>query len=538
MAEDNDGITGNIFKFAKPRERQTQRGPVQIKGGEIDLMVSQAETYLAHHDLEVFQFGDLIVSIGPVSIKLSGGQHGEGLRAIALSAAAMVERFTATCDFQKYSVRDEVWRPVDCPKALAEIYLSRLGRWKLPALVAIATAPVLLPDGRIVDRRGYDAATGVFFDPQGVTFDPVPPRPTKHAAKEALGRLKTLFASIPFASDVDLAVALSGVLTLLARFCFEHAPAHTFTAPVAGSGKSMAVDVAAIIATGQQAQVCEVSKNPEEFAKALGAVMMAAPAVISLDNVDPAIVLDNPLLNQCLTQPMVQIRVLSQSKMALVRTEAMTVFANGNNLVIGGDMTRRALRGALDPGCERPELRVFDVENPLDRAKRERAAFVRDALTVLRAYIIAGRPDPVPALGSFAEWSKLVPGALVWLGLPNPIDTMETVRQADPQHNTLLALLKLWEAEFGDQAMTVREVIEHADKHDGSGYFSKSFRDALAEVAEERGKQRGVLSSRALGYWLRKMQGRVAGSPGARFVSTGSNRDGAAIWRVERKQTA
>jgi putative DNA primase/helicase len=97
-------------------------------------------------------------------------------------------------------------------------------------------------------------------------------------------------------------------------------------------------------------------------------------------------------------------------------------------LVIGGDMTRRALRGALDPGCERPELRVFDVENPLDRAKRERAAFVRDALTVLRAYIIAGRPDPVPALGSFAEWSKLVPSALVWLGLPNPVGTMEAVR--------------------------------------------------------------------------------------------------------------
>jgi hypothetical protein len=94
----------------------------------------------------------------------------------------------------------------------------------------------------------------------------------------------------------------------------------------------------------------------------------------------------------------------------------------------------------------------------------------------------------------------------------------------------------LWEAEFGDREITAREVIEHADKHDGAGYFSKSFRDALAEVAEERGKQRGALSARALGYWLRKMQGRVVGFPGARFVSTGSNRDGAALWRIERRE--
>jgi putative DNA primase/helicase len=164
VAEDSgDNSPGNFFKFAKPRERQTHRGLVQVKGGEIDLMVTEAEKYLAHHDLEVFQFGDLIVTIGPASMKLSGGQHGEGLRAIGLNAAAMVERFTATCDFQKWSVRDEEWWSVDCPKALAEIYLSRQGRWTLPALIAIATAPVLLPDGRIVERRGYDAATGVFF---------------------------------------------------------------------------------------------------------------------------------------------------------------------------------------------------------------------------------------------------------------------------------------------------------------------------------------------------------------------------------------
>ncbi|MBK8123956.1 MAG: hypothetical protein IPK54_10475 [Dokdonella sp.] len=41
------------------------------------------------------------------------------------------------------------------------------------------------------------------------------------------------------------------------------------------------------------------------------------------------------------------------------------------------------------------------------------------ALTVLRAYIVAGKPaQPIQPYGSFEEWSGLLRGALVWLGSP------------------------------------------------------------------------------------------------------------------------
>jgi hypothetical protein len=533
MADDT-----NIVDLAQTRKRKSPRSLVQIRGGEIDLAVDAAELGLIRHDPEIFQFGDQIVWVGPVLIKISDDREAEGLRAIALTTANLVEKFTATCNFQKFSAREEKWREVDCPKAIAEIYLARVGAWRLPVLTGIATAPVLLPDGRIIERPGYDAATGIYYHPQGVAFEPVPPYPTRHGAEQALARIKSLYATFPFVSDVDRSVGLSALLTLISRWCYLHAPAHAVTAPQAGSGKSMLIDLASIVATGHEAEVCEFSRNPEESSKAFGALLMAGTATVCFDNIEEGLVFDGALLNKAITQRTVLLRVLSQSKMARARTDGLTIFADGNSLTIGGDMTRRCLRASLDAKVDRPELREFEGENPSERATRERPALVRDALTVLRAYIQAGRPDPIRKLGSFEAWSALVPSALCWLGEEDPCQSMDAIRGEDPQRSALLAILTLWEAELGSTPLTAREVIEHADKADGRGYLSPAFRDALLNVAEQSGKQRGTLSNMRLGLWLKKVRNRVVGLPGARFVSAGTTREGSIRWQVEKFASA
>jgi len=97
---------------------------------------------------------------------------------------------------------------------------------------------------------------------------------------------------------------------------------------------------------------------------------------------------------------------------------AATYFATGNNLTFVGDVTRRGIRGRLDAGVERPELREFTTEDPVETVKRERPKYVSVCLTILRAYIVAGAPGQTRPLGSFEEWSRLVRDALVWLGRP------------------------------------------------------------------------------------------------------------------------
>lgn len=64
------------------------------------------------------------------------------------------------------------------------------------------------------------------------------------------------------------------------------------------------------------------------------------------------------------------------------------------------------------------------------------------ALTILRAYHVAERPDQgtIP-LGSFEIWSRWVRDALIWLGEPDPCATMERARAEGPRRQELAAVL-------------------------------------------------------------------------------------------------
>src|SRR4051794_18002718 len=238
---------------------------------------------------------------------------------------------------------------------------------------------------------------------------------------------------------------------------------HGFDAPVAGSGKSLLVDTASMIATGHEAVVMSAGKSEEEFEKRLGAALLAGDQLINFDNNETA--LKGVLLCQCLTQRRVKVRILGKSEQPTLPCDA-TFSANGNNLILAGDVTRRAIVSRLDPKVERPEEREF-TENPIEMIKRDRTTFVRAALTILRAYITAGKPKQErKPLGSYEEWSRLVRDALIWLGQPDPVATMEKVRNEDPKLQTLGEVLNQWfavaKAESFEE-VTVKRLVEVAN---------------------------------------------------------------------------
>lgn len=108
----------------------------------------------------------------------------------------------------------------------------------LPVLTGIINYPTLRPDGSILDLPGYDAQTGLLFDPQEVRFPALPRHPDRDTALRALCLLKDLISTFPLVTDADRSVALSGILTALIRRSLPTAPLHGFNAPTAGSGKS------------------------------------------------------------------------------------------------------------------------------------------------------------------------------------------------------------------------------------------------------------------------------------------------------------
>ena len=122
------------------------------------------------------------------------------------------------------------------------------------------------------------------------------------------------------------------------------------------------------------------------------------------------------------------------------------------------------------------------------------------------------------SLGSYEEWSRLVRDALIWIGEPDPVATMEKVRNEDPKLQTLGEVLNQWfavaKAESFEE-VTVKPLVEVANSTSNTSpdppipkYEIKhpDLRDALAAAA---GDQRSNINTVTLGRWLSTNKGRV-----------------------------
>jgi len=242
---------------------------------------------------------------------------------------------------------------------------------------------------------------------------------------------------------------------------------HGVTAPVAGSGKSKIVNLAAILATGHPTPVIALGPREEESEKRLGAELIEGAPIIAIDNAVRPI--GGDFLCQAITEPIVAPRLLGASRTVKV-VNAATWYATGNNLKFVGDMVRRTLLIRLDPGCEQPELREFEAPDPLTIARAERPVLVTAVLTIVQAFRLAGHPREVPALGSFGDWSRWVRDPLIWLGRPDPVLAMSEARRDDPILGSLLAVIEQWRAVLGDERVACGHIAGTANARKVSGF--------------------------------------------------------------------
>lgn len=510
---------------------ESNRPTIIVVPGQLPETVDQAEQALIEADLGFYQMSGRIVRTGVFPSAQVGSRGGSRLRIISVGEAEMVEALTKVANWVKPVKAGEA--KIDCPGAIAETLLARTGRWRLPPLAGVIDVPTLRADGSIIWRPGYDVATGLLLVPIDTEVPQIPKAPTPDDALASLELLRKLISGFPFVTDADRSVALSALLTSTSRTALGSAPAHGFSAPTAGSGKSILADLPSVLRTGREAAPIAQGRTAEELEKRLGALLLEGEGIVAIDNCETP--LGGEFLCQLMTQPSLKVRPLGQSAMIEVPTTAM-VTATGNNLTFVGDMSRRALLSQLDPGVERPELREFPFD-PVQVMKERRGEFVAAALTILRAYHIAGRPFQVSPLGSFADWSNWVRSALLWLGCADPCDTIDKIRKADPQMALIKQVMAQWGVVIEDQRATTSLIIDVADELEETApangprrYEHAAFRDAILAVAGEGGR----INGRKLGRWLSAQQGRVVN--GRRFVSRGS-RGGQLLWVLEKVST-
>jgi len=497
-------------------------GVIEVRPGDLAPIVRRAEAELLFGGGVYQRSGDLVRPIRHDLVAGSPQREAEGiplgaLRLCVLTAPWLTERFGLVAKWQRFSEKDQAWKAIDPPEQYAKTYLAKTGQWRVPILTGIVECPTLRQDGSLLTKAGYDAASGLYVDYAGKPVT-VAESPSRADALAALAILKEPFDEFQFADPaMGLSIAIAAVLTAIVRRSLPTAPLFAFDAPVMGSGKGLLVKVAALIATGRPAPLLSQGQDETEMEKRLGSMLMAGVSMMNLDNIERPV--GGELLCSMLTEPRCSPRILGKSESPDLPCN-LTLFATGNNLQFLGDMVRRVLICRLDPGVERPDARQFR-RNLNDWVPKHRAQLLTAALTVLRAYIVAGKPaQPIVPYGSFEEWSDWIRSALVWLGETDPCLSRTALEDDDPVLSALHSILPLWNHDLGNKPHSAAEVCSQA---------SGDLMVALLDVAAAR-RDPEKIDTKRLGRWLLKHKGRVAS--GLRIVKGEDTLKKVALWSV------
>jgi hypothetical protein len=230
------------------------------------------------------------------------------------------------------------------------------------------------------------------------------------------------------------------------------------------------------------------------------AALLQGPPVIAFDDMQtdwkPYAVMNRALTAETITE-----RVLGVSRSATVSTRTL-ILGTGNNVSPVADMSRRVLSIRLYAQMENPALRSF-TGRPVDELKVNRGRYVSHALTIIRAWIAAGRPKAdVPDIASYdGLWSSLCRQPLLWLGEADPASSLIDQVRDDPYLEPLGNLLQAWHACFGERSVTLRNLISTADK-------CPDLEEALEDLPA---MERDRINRSKLGWFFKRNVQRIVG---------------------------
>jgi hypothetical protein len=516
-------------KAKTPVNGDDSRPPIRVSA-ELHSVTDKAVDALGADDL-LYQRDGQLVRVLRIAESEKQASELVGMPAIRSAGMATVrERLTAVANWERWDGRSESYKPTTPPDAVVQAVAARGQYPRVRPLTGIIEAPFLRPDGTVCETPGYDSATGFLLIPE-IEFPPVPQSPTLEDAIDALSVLQEPFEEFPFKSEADRMVSVAALLTLLARPALGNVPSFVTDANTAGAGKTLSTDAVAIIATGRPVAKMTWSDDPAELEKVLGSFALMGAPIVAFDNVSSAF--GGASLDKVLTcGGRVQLRVLGRSETPMVPWKA-TVFATGNNLVITGDTARRVLKPRLESADERPEDRAdFKHADLLGYCKANRARFVTAALTLLRAWVVAGRPRcGCKTWGSFEEWAAMIPPAISFAGGDDPMQCrLSELGEESPEKAALRIVIEFW-PKLAPMGMTIKTALAVLYPADCKGYEPNDGMGALREAIEVLaptmpGKQP---AGRKLGDEFRHLKGKIVGN--AKLVGK-PDRNGVMVWRV------
>lgn len=440
-----------------------------------------------------------------------------------------------TSQARELLARGAIWvakgAKVHPPTDIAKIVVERTAWDGIRVLRAVTPFPAIDSEGRLQLEPGYDENTQTYFT-GGVKID-VAEHPTQQDAAIAVETLLDIVQDFPFAnkeSREHQAAWIAGLLTPLARYAHDgNAPLTVVQANTARAGKTTLVQVISKIVTGFDSSVITFTRNEDETRKRIFTFLRHPRSIVLVDNVVGQFGGAN--INAMLTTRSFEDRIIGQSKYLEVKADA-SWFVTGNNMSLAPDTAERCVHVRLQSDLENPHERTgFKYPYLFETVKERRGELLSAALTILKAFIAAGKPDQgLSSWGGFEAWSRLVRGAVVFAGLPDPALTRaELEEEADVEADALSAVVKAlwaWQEEAGiTEAYQASDLLESLHAHpDRFG----ELRRALVNLSPSPGD--ALPSAKHVGRHLREAKNRNFGG----YILRSQQRHNANLYTVER----
>ena len=380
----------------------------------------------------------------------------------------------------------------------------------LPVLKSVTHGPSFTVDGRLLDRTGYDKASGLFTNVIGLGMPRVPLEPTTNDCARARTLIcDDLLGDFPFASESDRAHAVGLLVQLYARDLIEgYVPLHLFEAPTIGSGKTLCAQAILYSALGRPVSPIVEAENDHEWRKRLSACFLNGRPVVFLDNL--AQPLESPSLAAALTSSRWSDRLLGRNELIDVPVRCHWV-ATANNPVLSMEIARRTIRIRLDPKVERPWQRSGFRHSDLQSwVAANRAQLIWSACVLIRAWLVARRPVPsdLKPMASYEDWTRVIGGILAQADIPGFLGNVDEFYSAvDYEGAYWRELVAEWWDQYKSATVRTADLISIAENIDGF---------PLGQTKEERGRRT------ALGVQLGQKADCIIG--GYRIVRAGSVR--------------
>ena len=408
------------------------------------------------------QANNLYLQVDPVAITASPVSEAEFASLTREMVMTRTERVIKTESSMVIHDKADQYVPL---WLIQQIYHHKLLLSQHPVLNGVVNHPVMTREG-VISQNGYHQRSGYLLkDSPDFDFDAI--ETTQEAIEEAKRWLyDEMLDEFLFSSDSDLANYLAYLLTFAVRpYINGHVPLFIITAPVRGSGKTFAIQVAHLLWIGKEKVLTQASSNQrgddDEMRKRLTSILRSTPESVVFDNVDTDV--NNSSLALVLTAESFQDRELGKNHMIEVEVRSI-MSMTGNNITIEKDMPRRVYISKLEADREKPDFRRFKRPDLKAWILENRLQLMQACFTFVKVWIEAGKPrDNEIVWGSYDEWAKTIGGILK----ANQIEGFLRNRDQIEGEDTLAfrEFCKAVYNEHGEEAFTVSDIFTIASYH-------------------------------------------------------------------------